>query len=156
MAMHGVLRATMDLDFLLLLDDLNRADEILKKAHYQCVFRSENVSHYQEIHGDGRIDLLHAFRAASQSMLKRTIQKSLGKHCEFSLAAAEDIIGLKIQAACNNPKRASQEWSDIEALIRSQSTIGKKLDWELIDSYLQTFSYPKPLTEMRAWYDDTH
>jgi len=72
MALRGVQRATADLDFILALDDLSKAEEILSQHGYRRVFRSENVSHF--ISDDlawGRIDILHAFRRPSLGMLER-------------------------------------------------------------------------------------
>jgi hypothetical protein len=63
------------LDFLLMLDDLERADKILRSAGYSRDFHSENVSHYIGEPPDlGRIDILHAFRAPSLGMLGRAEQ----------------------------------------------------------------------------------
>lgn len=46
MALRGIQRATLDLDFILMLEDLDRTDAIFQKAGYRQAFRSENVSHY--------------------------------------------------------------------------------------------------------------
>lgn len=63
MALHGVQRATADLDFILMLDDWGEADRIFQAAGYNLAFKSENVSHYMARDDAlGRIDILHAFR----------------------------------------------------------------------------------------------
>ena len=46
MALRGVQRATVGLDFILMLQDLDKADAIFRRAGYERVFKSENVSHY--------------------------------------------------------------------------------------------------------------
>jgi hypothetical protein len=46
MALRGVQRATMDLDFILMLEDMGKADEIITGCGYRRVFHSANVSHY--------------------------------------------------------------------------------------------------------------
>ena len=72
MAMRGVQRATVDLDFILLLEDLDKAHRIFEKLGYERGFKSENVSHYFSSDSSlGRIDLLHAFRGPTLSMLDR-------------------------------------------------------------------------------------
>jgi DNA-binding IclR family transcriptional regulator len=64
MALRGVQRTTVDLDFILMLEDMARADEILRDAGYRRVFHSENVSHYESADQTwGRIDILHAFQS---------------------------------------------------------------------------------------------
>lgn len=52
MALRGVQRGTVDLDFILMLDNLGTADGILTGCGYVRVFRSENVSHYESADGD--------------------------------------------------------------------------------------------------------
>ena len=47
MALGGMQRATVDLDFILMLEHLELADRILVDCGYARVFRSENVSHYE-------------------------------------------------------------------------------------------------------------
>lgn len=42
----GILRSTIDMGFLLLLDDLDKADRILKDSMYNLRYRSENLSQY--------------------------------------------------------------------------------------------------------------
>src|SRR5690606_31468073 len=72
MAMRGVQRSTLDADFILLLENLEEADSILRSLGYRKEFASENVSHY--VSADpalGRIDFLHAFRSATLGMLGR-------------------------------------------------------------------------------------
>ena len=62
MAMRGVQRATLDLDFILALEDLETTDSILKELSFERLFHSENVSHYRRQDQNWRVNLLHAFR----------------------------------------------------------------------------------------------
>lgn len=154
MAMRGVQRATVDLDFILLSADLERADALLRKHAYERVFHSENVSHYRgRDSAFGRIDILHAFRGPTLSMLDRAERLEVSPGVTVPVARAEDIIGLKIQALVNAPNRADQDWSDIKALIQSASHRGEELDWELIADYLDIFELGDRLHGLREWYD---
>jgi len=156
MAMRGVQRATLDLDFLLMLEDLDRADRILRDSGYRRAFHSENVSHYV---GDdpalGRIDLLHAFRGPSLSMLARAERIEVADRLTLPVVQVEDIIGLKVQAAVNDARRKTADWSDIRLLIETAAQIGQTLDWELIGDYLELFELQRKLDRMRGWYDET-
>ena len=72
MALRGVQRATVDLDFILMLQDLDKADAIFRRAGYERVFKSENVSHYfSRDLGLGRIrdwaDIQQVLESASES-----------------------------------------------------------------------------------------
>ena len=74
----GILRSTMNIDFLLLVDDTDIVDKILIKSMYHCVYKTENISQYSsDIKALGNIDIIHAFRKLSQKMLSRT------KHLKF-------------------------------------------------------------------------
>lgn len=154
MALRGVQRATLDLDFLLALDDLDRAHRSLCDAGYQRRFHSDNVSHYRGA-ADwlGRIDLLHAFRSASLGMLGRAERIALADDLSLPVAQVEDIIGLKVQAAVNDPQRAAADWADIRLLTEAAARQRRVLDWELIADYLDLFGLTDRLTEVRGWYD---
>ncbi len=154
MAMRGVQRATVDLDFIVLLDDLVTADDVLVSSGYRRSFHSENVSHYRSEDADfGRIDLVHAFRGPSLSMLERAERIEVAGGISLPVARTEDIVGLKIQAAFNDPARSAQDWQDIRLLVQAAAQVGKALDWELITDYLAIFEQADKLEEIRSWYD---
>lgn len=157
MAMRGVQRATVDLDFILMLEDLDRADCILHSVGYERAFHSENVSHY--VADDlalGRIDLLHAFRGPSLSMLVRAERLEVMDDLTLPVVQVEDIIGLKIQAIVNDPRREAGDWSDIRLLIETAAQTDRALDWELIADYLELFELRCELFGMKGWYDEAH
>lgn len=52
MALRGVQRATMDLDFILMLEDMRKADELLIGLGYQCIHQTPNVSQYRSSDAD--------------------------------------------------------------------------------------------------------
>jgi hypothetical protein len=60
-------------------------------------------------------------------------------------ATAEDIIGLKIQAFVNDPRRKFQDQADIMALIRTQPD----LDWERIKRYADLFGVWEAIQALR-------
>jgi predicted nucleotidyltransferase len=154
MALRGVQRATLDIDFILLLDRIEEADAILQRFGYHCRFKSANVSHYENTDADwGRIDILHAFRTHSLSMLERAERISFGKEISIPVVQLEDLIGLKIQALTNNPQRATRDWQDIHMLLQMAGTNRDLVDWELIEDYLSVFSLEHKLDELRQEYD---
>jgi hypothetical protein len=151
MALRGVQRATMDLDFLLMLDDLKIADGILAQLGYRREFHSENVSHY--LHAEdswGRIDILHAFRGPSLGMLDRSERMAVAPELSLPVATVEDIIGLKIQAIANDPARAVPDWHDIALLVSAAREQGRALDWELLGDYLRLFHLEGKLAELKS------
>lgn len=153
MAMRGVQRATVDLDFLLLLEDMEVADGILLACGYECMFRSDNVSHYQSTESDfGRIDILHAFRGPSLGMLERAERMEVYPGLEVPVLRTEDIIGLKVQAAVNDPQREMQDWVDIRLLLEASAYSGTSIDWLLIQDYLDIFDLNHRMRELQTWY----
>lgn len=153
LAMRGVQRSTMDLDFILALDDLEQVDQLLLEHGYKREFRSENVSHYRSLdEGWGRIDLLHAFRAPSLGMLDRAEPMEVSPGVLLPVARVEDLIGLKVQALCNDPGRESGDWSDIRLVLRAAADQDLAMDWELIEEYLSIFRLNNRLAEIKTWY----
>lgn len=157
MALRGVQRATVDLDFILMLQDLDHADRVLRAAGFRREFHSENVSHYLADQPEpGRIDLLHAFRAPSLSMLRRADRIPVADGLDVPVVQAEDIVGLKVQAAVNDPRRADEDWSDIRLLMEAQAALGREPDWELIADYLGIFGLENELPRLEGWYGKAH
>lgn len=134
MGLWGAARATVDMDFLISRDDLEKVDEILKHLGYECRYRSENVSQYiSPLDIFGEIDLLHAFRGPSLKMLERAEEKGIfGGALNIRVLRPEDIIGLKLQAIKNNPSRKRRETDDIMALLE---TVGNEMNRPLIEEY---------------------
>ena len=144
----GYARATMDLDFLVHRDDLDKLHAALTALGYKRLLRTENVSHYQ--HRDSRwggLDFIHAFRETSLGMLARAKSyKIFGGKQTLRFADPEDVIGLKVQAMVNDPIRKSQEVADIEMLMRLH---GEKLNWERIQKYYGIFDLKAEARRLR-------
>lgn len=157
MALRGVQRATIDLDFIMLMNDVSRCDMILTRHGYRRAFNNDNVSHYISDDAEwGRIDILHAFRTPSLGMLERAERIDLTPSISIPVVQIEDIIGLKIQALVNDPSRAVGDWNDIRLLISAASRNAQPLDWELISDYLGIFDLQNKHSEIRTWYGEAN
>jgi len=150
----GIIRATIDIDFLIDRDDLETAENILKKFGYKCMFRTENVSQFvSELKPFGEIDFLHAFRTLSKKMLKRAKPvKILEGKLRVKILSSEDIIGLKVQAMVNDSSRYEKEMQDIKSLLQAQ---GKNINWDIIKNYFLLFSREKEYKELKKKYERT-
>ena len=148
----GVPRQTMDLDFLVHREDLEKLDELLVRLGYRREFHSENVSQYR--HPDnawGSVDFIHAFREISLSMLERAVDHpTLGGSQSLRTARPEDVIGLKVQAMCNDPARQVQEQSDIERLM---ARYRRELDWQRIQEFYEVFGLADEAKKLKARFD---
>jgi len=156
MAMRGVQRATMDLDFIIMLDDLGKADAILRRHGYGRFFHSENVSPYESPDREwGRIDILHAFRGPTLGMLQRAEVMTVQPGLRLRVVHLEDLIGLKVQASVNDPQRAEQDWLDIRLLLRAAAERNESVDWSLLEDYLALFQLQDKLPELRRIHGQT-
>lgn len=148
LGMWGVYRATVDLDFLVHRDDLDKVRDIMSEMGYECIYHTENVSQYissQSVFGE--VDFIHAFREASLGMLKRAEEKEIfGGELRIKVLIPEDLIGLKVQAIANDEARRAGELADIEALL---ALYGARLDWARIDEYFSIFGFEEMAKELR-------
>lgn len=155
MAFRGVQRATLDADFILLSENLETCDAILGKIGYRREFHSENVTHYvADDRALGRVDFLHAFRPATLGMLNRAERIQMTANCQIPVVHTEDLIGLKLQAAVNDPDRAIGDWNDIYMLVDHSARTSNALDWELITDYLNVFGLGAKLNPLKQRYGD--
>ena len=147
----GVSRSTVDMDFLIHRDDLNTLDRIMAGMGYERRYRSENVSHFNsESAPCGEMDFLHAFRPHSLAMLDRAVErKILGGKLLVKTLIPEDLIGLKIQAIVNDPRREKWDLRDIEALLKIH---GRELDWSLVGEYFAIFDQTPQFNHLKERY----
>ncbi|MBI5632028.1 MAG: nucleotidyl transferase AbiEii/AbiGii toxin family protein [Nitrospirae bacterium] len=137
LGLWGGSRSTVDLDFLVHREDMDKVHTLMTGLGYEIHHHSENVSQYvSPLARFGGIDFIHAFRDASQEMLKRAVEKEIfSGSMKVRTMIPEDIIGLKLQAVYNNPKREKVDMADIEMLV----SVHKDLDWDLLKVYFTIF-----------------
>jgi hypothetical protein len=66
------------------------------------------------------------------------------------VAEAEDVIGLKVQAMANDPRREAQEIADIESLARRH---GGSLDWARVEEYYRVFGLEAEGRALRSRFE---
>src|SRR3974390_3382735 len=72
----GVARTTLDMDFLVHRDDLDKLHKRLTSLGYKRYHHTENVSQYENRDAQwGAIDFIHAFRKISIAMLARAMEQ---------------------------------------------------------------------------------
>jgi len=147
----GVPRGTVDMDFLIRRDDLEKVHRIMETLGYETVHASENVTQYvSPLALFGEIDFLHAFRGASLRMLSRAVEKPIFLNgLTIRVLLPEDLIGLKTQAIANNADRESLDRYDIESLMRIHAA---SMDWDLIEEYFELFEMSDVFCELERKY----
>lgn len=129
LAMWGLSRATGDVDFLVESTHRETTEKALLDLGF-LVFASTNE--VLQLQGMGNVDILFAQRPLSRKMLADS--KTLpGMDLKYLLA--EDLIGLKIQAYKNDPRRELQDKADIQNLMRKNP----QMDFERIRQYADLF-----------------
>ena len=132
----GIPRTTVDLDFLVHKDDLQKLDGLMERLGYKLFFRTDNVSQYTSPNPElGGVDFVHAFRNYARKMLERVQSRKL-EDLVVKVLRPEDIIGLKVQAIANDPLRKNRELADIESIF---DKLGNEIDQDLLREYFQVF-----------------
>jgi hypothetical protein len=146
LAAHNYVRATQDIDFLVATEDADRLHAALIDLGYRCVHRSEDAANY--LRGDEGLDFLYAHRSVSLALLAAapTRETSLGR---LRVVSAEGLIGFKLQALVNNPKRA-RDLDDIRHLLRNNRGALKMDD---VRKYFSLFGRESLLDELLAEID---
>ena len=143
LASHKVIRATQDVD---LLADVEKADEIdaaLAKLGYSCLHRNADADAANYARGDERIDFLFASRPIARRLLDAAmeLETTLG---DLRVVSAEGLIGFKLQALVNDPRR-TRDLEDIRALLRANRGA---LDIEELRAYFRLFDRESLLDEL--------
>lgn len=151
--MLGVPRTTVDLDFLVHRDDLEKLNRIMKKIGYKLVFQSENVSQYvSDLSSFGEVDFLHAFRDYSIKMLKQS-QPMKFNDLSIMVLKPEDVIGLKVQAMVNDVTRKNKELADIESILEKHQ---EHVNWRNVKEYFMLFELDEEYKTLENRYGNAN
>ncbi len=132
---HGLRRATGDVDFLIEASGAEPLHDALTTAGYEALHRTADVANYRA--ADQRripIDVLYAKRTPAIAMLKRAVTPATG--VAVRVVDVEGLIGLKLQAMTNDPRRRRQDESDIVALLAANLP---SLNRDLLGEYFGLF-----------------
>lgn len=146
----GIPRTTVDLDFLVHTEDLEKLDGVMKALGYKLVFRTKNVSQYvSSIKTLGEVDVVHAKRKYSKRMLAQAQMKKF-EDLTIKVLGPEDIVGLKVQAIANDPTRKTRELADIESIL---DKFRKEVNWKLLKEYFQLFDLDEDYKKIVKRYE---
>jgi hypothetical protein len=132
LAPRGFPRGTRDVDFLIPGEAVQELREIMARRGATTIVEGEEFSSYLD--GAVRADFQHARREISKSMLERA-QPVQFPDAVIPVIQVEDLIGLKVQAYHNNPRRLLDR-VDIQQLI---SANWGKMDLDLVRKYFALF-----------------
>lgn len=141
LALHGIERATKDVDFIVDRDAADRADALLIAMGFERLQRNDTFGNY--LLDPLRVDLLFTKGEHSRRMLAQATEFSF-RNGTSKVVAPEDLIGLKLQALANNPARPHDR-GDIEALLRLH---GRSMNLALVRDYFILFERESELDEL--------
>jgi hypothetical protein len=87
------------------------------------------------------VDFLFARRAPTRAMLARAPIRSVLGRLDLRVVDPADLIGLKVQASSNDPRRRRLDMADIQALVERSAD----LDLDRVRSYFRLFDREKEL-----------
>lgn len=142
----NVSRATVDVDLLVLAEKKSRIKQIMTAKGYDLIHESADVMNYIGKQSElGRVDFLLAHRHYTLAMLQRSRSKSVfAGNFQVKIIVPEDIIGLKVQASTNDPKRLHKDMADIQMILENNDY----LDMVLIREYFDLFGRGKELEKL--------
>lgn len=141
LAAHNVVRATSDVDLLAAAGNAGDVDTIAGELGYRSLHRSAEVANY--LRGDERLDLLFASRPLARLLLDAAPER-VTAFGVLRVVSAEGLIGFKLQALTNDPRR-TQDLEDIRALLRADR---RTLDHEELREYFRLFDRESLLEEL--------
>lgn len=129
LAAYGIHRATRDIDLLVDGEHKFRVKTLFVKAGFRVYHETQEFLQFDQ---PSFLDILFANRPLSLAMLKKA---STGlRLAEVPVVSKEGLIGLKIQAYKNDPKRELQDKADIQALLRL-----KPVDMKQVKDFAELF-----------------
>jgi hypothetical protein len=140
LAVHNVVRATSDVDFLADADDGDRLHALLVELGYRCIHRSEDAANY--LRDDEGLDLLYAHRPEARRLLAEAEERATGMG-RLRVVSAEGLIGFKLQGFVNDATR-SRDLDDIQALLQANRG---SLDMQEVRRYFALFDRESLLDE---------
>jgi len=144
---HGVVRATEDLDFLVDAADREALAALMTSRGFQCLHSSLDAANYAS--DECRVDFLFAHRPIAIELLSRATSRKVLGH-RIPVVDVEGIVGLKLQAYVNDPRRALDA-SDIRALL---SLHRAEVDWSRVRSYFALFDREELFEQWRREIQD--
>lgn len=141
--LHGYLRATRDLDLMLLVEDADVAHDMFERLGYETLDRTLDIASY--VRGAQRLNVLYAQRPISRGLLERPEEAELGG-IKVPVISLEGLLGLKIEAFSNDPRRI-RDYQDMIELIKARHDV---MDKDVVRSYFRLFDKERVLDDILA------
>lgn len=138
---HGYLRATRDLDLMLLTEDADAAHDLFAKLGYETIDRRSDIASY--VRNAARLDVVYVARSISRSLLDRS-QEAAFDDLRLPAISVEGLPGLKIQAFSDDPRRID----DLKDMIELVRLHRMDMNLEEVRSYFRLFDRERVLDDI--------
>jgi hypothetical protein len=138
---HGFVRATRDIDLLVLVEDAVKVRAVAIGLGYRILDDGKEIASY--VRDLQRFDVMHAQRPISRNLLERAVEVDIDG-MKLPVIPVEGLIGLKVQAYNDNPKRL-QDVMDMIELFRIHA---QSLNMEEVRSYFRLFDRERLLDDI--------
>jgi predicted nucleotidyltransferase len=115
---YGYVRATRDIDFLVLEKEQNRIITYLEQLGFETINRSQGYSNHIHSIGTLRVDFVYVDDFTGDKIFCETDKKVLFENLRISIVSERHLIALKLFAAKNDPERKLRELADIKELVK--------------------------------------
>lgn len=129
---HGFLRATHDLDILVLAENDDALHIAVSALGYETLNRRPDISSY--VRPPLRLDVLHARRPITRNLLARAAPVNF-RDIQIRVISVEGLIGLKIQAFNDDPRRIR----DLDDMIQLLKINRDGLNLDEVRAYFRLF-----------------
>lgn len=138
---HGFVRATRDIDLLVLVEDADKVRTIALDLGYRILDDGKEIASY--VRDLQRFDVMHAQRSISRNLLERSVEIDLDG-MKLPVIPVEGLIGLKVQAYHDNPRRLQDVMDMVELFRINQQT----LNMDEVRSYFRLFDRERLLDDI--------
>lgn len=147
---YGHVRNTEDIDFLVVVDDVKPAVEILKRAGFTNVDFLDQVVFLRKPEGGVRVDLLSVERETFQQVFEqRQIRQVHG--CEVAVPMLQNLISMKLFALANGNRE--RKWKDLPDILELSRIHDLRLE-EDIKPLCQKFANAETYKMLEAEWPD--
>ena len=140
---HGYVRATHDLDVMILADEADSSHAALVALGYTALDQRADLACY--FRGTERLDVLYARRPISRRLLAQAPEIDIG-NLAIPTISAEGLLGLKIQAFHDDPRRI-RDLTDMIELIKLNR---QHLNFDEVRDYFRLFDSESILDDILA------
>jgi predicted nucleotidyltransferase len=138
---HGFIRATRDIDLLVLVEDSEKVRRVALDLGYRILDDGKEIASY--VRDLQRFDVMHAQRPISRDLLGRAVDADFDG-MKLPIIPVEGLIGLKVQAYNDNPKRLQDVMDMVELFRINRQT----LNMDEVRSYFRLFGRERLLDDI--------